>query len=242
MEFDLATAGIAGLILFIAYMVRGIAGFGSGLIAVPLLAFYFPLQVVVPVVVFLDYVGSASQGLRNRQIVAWRELVFLIPFALIGITIGLTFLTTLEPGVLSKALGGFVIVIAVYQLLPLPDLRGPRIFAVPCGLFGGCIGALFGTGGPFYVIFLTLRGLEKSVFRATFATNFLIDGAIRLVAYASFGLLQTDVLIAMAGALPIVILALWLGGRVHADLSRQTYARIISVLLLGTGLTLLLKA
>lgn len=241
MDLDLATAGIAGLILFLAYMVRGIAGFGSGLIAVPLLAFYFPLQIVVPVVVFLDYVGSASQGLRNRQIVAWRELMFLIPFALIGIAIGLTLLKTLEPELLAKFLGGFVIVYAIYQLLPLPALRGPRIFALPCGLFGGCIGALFGTGGPFYVIFLTLRGLEKSVFRATFASNFLIDGAIRLIAYASFGLFQPDVLLAMLGALPIVGLALWLGGRVHSDLSQQTYARIISLLLLGTGLALLLK-
>ena len=73
MDFELFTSVYAGAVLFLAYFVRGIAGFGSGLIAVPLLAFMFPVQIVVPLVVFLDYVGSASQGIRNRDQIAWRE-------------------------------------------------------------------------------------------------------------------------------------------------------------------------
>jgi uncharacterized membrane protein YfcA len=48
--------------LLAAYLVRGIAGFGSGLIAIPLLALFLPLTLAVPLVVFLDYVASASHG------------------------------------------------------------------------------------------------------------------------------------------------------------------------------------
>ena len=73
MPIDPFAAGSAAAVLFIAYLVRGIAGFGSGLIAVPLLALLFPIQAVVPVVVLLDYLGSASQGLSNRRLIAWRE-------------------------------------------------------------------------------------------------------------------------------------------------------------------------
>src|SRR5690606_20963405 len=153
-------------------MVRGIAGFGSGLIAVPLLAFMFPLQVVVPIVVLFDYLGSASQGIRNRDLIAWRDEVPLIPFTLAGVALGLTLLKSLDSDTLKLALGGFVIAYAVYQLLPLPVLRGSRLYAVPCGFFGGVIGTVFGTGGPFYVIYFGLRALEKSIFRATFAANF----------------------------------------------------------------------
>lgn len=64
----------AAVVLFLAYLVRGIAGFGSGLIAVPLLVQVFPLQEVVPLVVFLDYVGSASQGLKKRPAPAQARL------------------------------------------------------------------------------------------------------------------------------------------------------------------------
>lgn len=54
--------------------------------------------------------------------------------------------------------------------------------AAPCGFAGGLLGALFGTGGPLYVIYLGLRELGKGAFRATFALNFLFGGAIRLAA------------------------------------------------------------
>ncbi|MGH7417083.1 MAG: sulfite exporter TauE/SafE family protein, partial [Candidatus Rokuibacteriota bacterium] len=61
----LETAVYSGLVLLLAYWVRGMAGFGSGLIAVPLLTLAWPVTVVVPLVVALDYIGSASQGIRN---------------------------------------------------------------------------------------------------------------------------------------------------------------------------------
>jgi len=41
---------LATLIISVAFLVRGIAGFGSGLIAIPLLAQMLPLSVVVPMV------------------------------------------------------------------------------------------------------------------------------------------------------------------------------------------------
>lgn len=134
---DAATLLYAGAVLFLAYLVRGIAGFGSGLIAVPLLALRFPVTVVVPLVVFLDYVGSASQGVKNRSHIVWKDQLPLIPFSLIGVGIGLFLLSTMSTPGLGKALGGFVLVYAIYQLLPLPDLQGSRLFAIPCGLLGG---------------------------------------------------------------------------------------------------------
>ena len=162
---DPLSLAFAGLVLFLAYLVRGIAGFGSGLIAIPLLALVFPLQQVVPVVVFLDFVGSASQGIRNRDKIAWREQLPLVPFTFAGVAAGLTLLTLAAATALGQAFGVFVIVYAVYQLLPLPPLPGWRILVVPFGFLGGFVGTLFGTGGPFYVIYFSLRSLEKSVSR-----------------------------------------------------------------------------
>lgn len=241
MEFTYVTATYAGVVLFLAYMVRGVAGFGSGLISVPLLAFFFPVQAVVPLIVLFDYIGSASQGIRNRENIDWREQLPLVPFTLLGVGIGLMLLKGLASTTLSQSLGGFVIVYAVYQLLPLPELRGGRIFVAPCGALGGLVGTLFGAGGPFYIIYFGLRGLRKENLRATFAVNFLIDGAIRLGAYVSFGLFDRQALLVIAAALPIVAGALWLGGRVHTTMSPRSYAKLISILLLGSGLVLLLK-
>lgn len=241
MEFTYISVAYAGVVLFLAYMVRGIAGFGSGLISVPLLAFYFPVQTVVPFIVLFDYIGSASQGIRNRDQISWREQIPLVPFTLLGVAMGLFLLKGLTSATLSQSLGGFIIAYAIYQLLPLPDLRGGRYFVVPCGGLGGLVGTLFGTGGPFYIIYFGLRGLQKERLRATFAVNFLIDGAIRLAAYLSFGLFDPQGFLIIGVALPIVAAGLWIGGRVHSTMEPRTYAKLISVLLLGSGVVLLLK-
>jgi sulfite exporter TauE/SafE len=70
---DMLTVVYAALVLFVAYLVRGIAGFGSGLIAVPMLSLIAPVPLVVPLVVSLDYIGSLSQWVKNRDHVAWKE-------------------------------------------------------------------------------------------------------------------------------------------------------------------------
>ena len=129
----------------------------------------------------------------------------------------------------------------MYQVLPLPPLRGSRLFATGCGLLGGLVGTLFGSGGPFYVIYLSLRNLEKTTFRATFASNFLIDGGIRLVAYTILGLFRWETLVSMAGALPIVAAGLFLGGRMQAGFSQRVFVWLISALLIAGGAGLLFK-
>ena len=235
------TALYAGLVLFFAYLVRGVAGFGSGLIAVPLLTLVAPVASVVPMVVALDYMGSASQGLGSQEQIAWRELSILVPFMIVGIAGGLYLLSVLSTAVLARTLGVFVLVFAVYQVLPLPPLRGSRLAAGACGVLGGLVGTLFGTGGPFYAIYLSLRGLGKEAFRATFATNFLLDGGVRLVAYALLGLFTRDLLLALASAVPVAAVGLWVGGHIHSGLSPRTFRAIISALLVASGTALLFR-
>lgn len=238
---DLTTSSYLAVVLFAAYLVRGMAGFGSGLIAVPLLSLSLPLPVVVPIVVLFDYLGSASQGVKNVDRIAWREQLVLIPFMLVGVAAGLYLLTGVPTKILARALGAFVLVYAAYQLLPLPPLRGSRAFASVCGFFGGLVGALFGTGGPFYAIYLNLRGLDRTVFRATFALNFLIDGSVRLIAYLVMGLLGAQSLPLLAVGLPFAAAGLYLGGRIQMGFTQATFVRVVSLLLVGSGITLLLK-
>jgi uncharacterized membrane protein YfcA len=229
-------------VLFFAYLVRGVAGFGSALIAVPLLALSLPLTIVVPLVVFLDYLGSASQGMNNRESIQWREIWPLLPFSLIGVALSLYIMESVNPQMLSVALGAFIMAFAIYQLLPVKLGRASRKISIPSGFFGGFVGTLFGTGGPFYVIYLNLRHLDKNSFRATFATIFLIDGAMRLAGYAVKGFYTLEMLSYLALAVPVAGLGLFFGGKIHTALGREIFIRLISVLLLGSGTALLMKA
>ena len=238
---DTVTVVYSIAVVSVAYLVRGIAGFGSALIAVPLLALMFPITVVVPLVVFLDFLGSLGQGVKNRSAIAWRELLPIFPFSFLGVIVALYLFQTVESTALAKGLGLFVLAFAIYQLLPLPEMRGSRWFAAPAGVFGGLLGTLFGTGGPFYVIYLTLRGLDKTAFRPSFATNFLIEGVVRLSGYVIAGFLSPDWIQAFLITVPAATVALFLGGRIHTRISQQSFKRIISVLLVCSGSALLFR-
>lgn len=227
-------------ILAAAYVVRGVAGFGSGLIAVPLLSLLFPIKHVVPLVVLLDYVASASQGIANRPAIRWREILPIVPFSVMGVLCALFLLSRSDAVLLTQTLGVFVILYAVLTLLGI-TLRQhvSRAWGALAGILGGLIGTLFGTGGPFYVMYFKARGLEKDSFRATFATTFLIDGAGRLSGYFSSGAYTTPFLAIIAVAAPIMAAGLYAGGKIQTDLSPTTFRKGICILLIGSGIVLL---
>lgn len=233
--------GIA--VLTLAYFVRGVAGFGSGLIAIPLLALVLPLTLVVPLVVFLDYVASASHGLKDRVEIQWRQIMPLLPFTALGVLGGLYLFKTVDSMLLANALGVFVILYALYTLFVKDGGNGASpLWAVPAGSLGGMVGTLFGTGGPFYVVYLKHRGLPKTQFRATFATIFLMDGAGRLTGYLAGGYFEREWLVLAALSLPVMALGLYFGGHIHTTISQRAFQVAISLLLMVSGVSLLLRS
>lgn len=234
--------GLATAILVVAYFIRGIAGFGSGLVAIPLLALMLPLFIVVPMVGLLDYLAALGHGVKHRERVKWRDLLPLLPFSIIGIVVALYIFKNVDAVLLRKCLGVFIILYAIYTLANIaPHHIGSRLWAIPAGSLGGLIGTLFGAGGPLYVIYLKLRGLDKAAFRATIAMIFVLDGAGRITGFLVSGFYSLDVLFLVTAGLPIMIISMYLGGHIHANISQRDFQRTISFILLGSGTALLLR-
>ena len=237
-----AELALCALSVLSAYFIRGIVGWGSGLIAISLLALLLPLALVVPAIALTDYLASATQGVGNRREILWRGLVPLLPFMLAGVLLALWLFTHLDPGMLTKGLGVFVIGYALYTLSGLHPGRIERPErAAPLGGLGALVGTLFGTGGPFYVAYLQLWGPNKAQFRATAATIFLVEGTTRLTGYLASGFFSREALLLFAGALPLMALGLYGGHRVHTSIGEEGFKRLIGLLLVASGLALLLK-
>lgn len=225
-----------------AYFIRGITGFGSGLIAVPLLALILPLQTVVPLVLVLDLCASLIMSHKTRAHVQWAEIIPLLPASLLGIIIGATLLASLPREPLLIALALFVILFALRYLLNIHGAkRVSRGWSVPAGLSGGLIGALFGTGGPPYVIYLTHRIKDKSRLRATLSGLLMLDGLFRVGTFLVAGLLGIHLLPLLLASTPVILLALYLGHRVHIGISDRQMLKLVGTLLLISGGALLMK-
>jgi len=233
---------LASLILVVAYTVRGITGFGSGLIAIPPLALMLPLTIVVPVVGLLDVSASLVHTWRHRREAAWRLIWPLLPWTFAGVILALYLFRAVDPQLLVRVLGVFVLLFAAHNLLT-PNLRLPpsRFWALPAGFSGGIVGTLFGTGGPLYVIYLQVHRLPKGVFRATIASLFLIDGAARQVGYAAAGFYTVPLLALALAGIPLMLVSMYVGGHIHTTISEQGFRRAIGVLLLFSGIALLIK-
>jgi uncharacterized membrane protein YfcA len=135
------------LVIFVGYLVFGITGFGASPITIPVLVHLLPLAFVLPLAALLDLGSALALGFHTRRQADTRELVTLVPFTLIGLTLGITLLLRLPRGATLLALGLFVCAYAI-NLMLRREARGPlsRWWAAPAGLVGGLVGALFGMG------------------------------------------------------------------------------------------------
>ncbi|MCU7951464.1 MAG: sulfite exporter TauE/SafE family protein [gamma proteobacterium symbiont of Bathyaustriella thionipta] len=124
-------------IIIIAFTVRGITGFGSGLIAIPLLALMLPITVVVPLAGVLDYVAALAHGLKLRSEIRWQVILPLLPFSLLGVLLALYLFNTVDAQLLKHFLGGFIIIYALYTLLTIkPKTHSSLFWAIPGGTLG----------------------------------------------------------------------------------------------------------
>lgn len=212
-ELSLLQMSFAVVVIIIAYTVKGLSGFGSGLIAIPLLAFLFPLKLIVPIFGLLSYTGTIYQSYRLRREAQWQDILPLIPFSFLGIAIAVWLLVNLQAEVLTLGLGLFVLLYAIYSLLPHQDKTGSRYWAIPAGTF-----------------------------RATIATIFLIDGGARIAGYVMSGLYTTQVLTLVVILWPVLFLGLWIGHHLHIKLNQQQFNLGINILLVISGGMLVYKS
>lgn len=239
LEQIVATAAI----LLTAYFIRGITGFGSGLIAVPMLALFLPLQFVVPLILLLDFTASIVIGGLTFRRVQWNEVGLLVPFGIVGVVIGTSLLVNLPKAPMLIALALFVLAFALRSLLHLHGTRPiSRWWAIPASLTGGTVGGLFGTGGPPYIIYLAHRVHDKGDLRATLSVLFFSEGLARIASFLVAGLLlSAEVWFAYLATLPLMLVALYLGGHVHVGLSQAQMTRLVGALLMVAGVSLLIK-
>ena len=239
----MADAVLILCILLSAYFIRGITGFGSGLIAVPLMALSQPLTFAIPLVLALDFTASIALGSLKRREANWGEIKLLLPAGVVGASLGAYALVTLPTVPVLVTLGAFTMFFGFRNIYGMQgDKQISQRWAIPAGLAGGTAGALFGVGSPPYIMYLSRRLVDKGAVRATFSWLIAIDGGFRLCLFLYAGLLNPKLLLAYAAGLIPMALGLYTGNQVHLDITSDGMLKVVGALLVVSGAMLLLKS
>jgi uncharacterized protein len=230
-------------VMFAGYLIFGVTGFGASPITIPVLVHVLPITFVLPLAALLDLSSGLALGFHTRRQADTRELAMLVPFTLVGLTLGVTLLVRLPRDATLLALGLFVCAHAIHVVLRRETGRRlARWWAAPAGLVSGVVGALFGMGGPPYVAYITGRISDPAAQRATISQMVILNVGLRVVAFALAGLLGSPALwLAVAFSLPVAWAGVWVGNRVHVRAAPTTMARIIGAVLFLTGVSLIVR-
>ena len=231
-------------VVALGFGVLGITGFGSALISVPLLAWVWPLEQVVPLVLMLDFVASLVLGGMQWHLIRLRELLGLFAWMLAGVVLGVAVSSlpgVLQSGALLLGLGGYVAWVGARGWRGRPAVAGAWFRrADVSGLAGGVIEVLWGVSGPVIVSHLVQRIPDPLVLRAHISLSLMFISGLACLSMGWSGRVSSpEVLSWLPGLMAVALVSMWIAHRWSKRAPVAQLRRAILGLLLASGLALM---
>lgn len=231
-------------VVTVAGLVQGLAGFGSALVAVPLLALLMPVERVVPLMMLVGILLSLLNLPHLHRALRFSPLVFLMGGYVLGTPIGLLLLTRApEPlvlGLLGLFLGGYAL-ISLAGWRPQGSWLRQNRFAV--GMLSGALGAAFGTNGPPVILHVSAHAdWDADRQKALLTLFFLASGVFTATILAIGGLMTSAVLLLLPWCLPALLVGSLTGVALYRRLGAHDYRRLVFSLVLAAAVVLIVRA
>jgi uncharacterized membrane protein YfcA len=235
--------GLAVLMLaaLIGSIVGGVAGFGGGLILLPVVAWVVGVRAAAPVLTVTMLLGNLSRIWWSRHELDTRVIVRYLLGAVPATFIGVMLYAGTPSDWLGRIIGLFLIAAIPLRRAMLSSRVEVRLrhFPVLGALVGG-LSALVVTTGPFVAPFFLAYGLRRGAFVGTEAVCALGMHVSRSVAFARYSLLGWDT-VALGCVLGSTMFAgAWIGRKLLERMSDRIFLVLIEALILVTGLQFVL--
>lgn len=220
---------------------QGVSGFAFSLVALSIWAWAVEPQLAAPMSVFGALVGQLVALPWVWRGFDLRKLLPLVVGGLIGVPLGALLLQWLDPILFRFGLGLFLLVYCPLMLLLPADFSWPhggRAADGTAGFVGGVLGGLAGISGPVPTLWTTLRGWDKDTQRGVLQAFNITMHMATLTAYALSGAITGEILVMFAWIAPALAIPAVLGVLLFRRLATRTFRRMILLLLLVSGLTL----
>jgi uncharacterized protein len=238
---DSTSLGLFLLASFFGGVTTGLAGFAFALAVSGIW-----LHIITPIQTATLIVGYnlVTQGYgiwKLRHALSWRNVAPFIISGAIGVPIGVMLLTYIDSAYLRTGVGVLLVLYGTYSLARpalMPVQLGVQADVV-IGLFNGLLGGLTGLTGIIVTIWCQLRGWPKDVQRAVSQPVNFAAIAMSAMSLSIAGAVTAETVKLYVLGLPVLLVGLWSGFKLYGKLDDAAFRKVILLLLLVSGLSLI---
>ena len=225
------------LLALLAEVLGTIGGFGSSVFFVPIASLFLDFQSVLGITA-LFHVSSNITKIVFFKHGFDKGLILKVGIpALVFVVIGAYFSKYINVKKLEIGLAIFLIVTSLaFLLIKNLSLKPTTVNSLLGGTFSGLMAGLIGTGGSIRGITLAAFNLKTEVFIATSAIIDLGVDSSRAVIYYINGFVHFHDFYLLPFLIIASIVGTYIGKRILAKVSQQTFKNMVLVLLLITGI------
>jgi uncharacterized protein len=231
---------IVVLVIFLAVFTQSLSGFGSALVAMALLPPLIGLQAATPLVALMMTTIEFFLLIRYRQAFNIRAVWRIILAALVGIPLGILFLSRLDEKIVLTILGVVISGYALYALwnFRLPELAHPA-WAYAFGFVAGMLGGAYNTSGPPAILYADCRRWGPAEFKSNLQGFFVLSSLFITLGHAWSRNLTPGVWHYYLLSIPALAAGIIAGTRLDKTLNPATFRRVVLILLAIMGVRLI---
>ena len=229
------------IIIFLTNVIQGITGFAGTILAMPPSLILVGYDVAKPILNVL--------GILAGVYVDWKQLKKVVIVMAIGIFGGFFLKNALAgyDAVLYKFLGIFVIFLAIHGFYSIygqrqRDTKEKSSWKSMLLLIGaGIVHGMFVSGGPLLIGYLSNEIKEKTSFRATISTVWIILNSMILVQDICAGMWNAGLVMTQCISIPFLIAGMAAGSVLVKRMSQEIFMKLTYILLFISGILLMVK-
>jgi uncharacterized membrane protein YfcA len=236
----LLTVFAASVAAFGLALLSAVAGFGGGVLLLPVFTVLFGLRAAVPMLTLTQLSSNGSRVWLNRRDVRWPLVGWFALGAVPCAVIGGLLLAHAPLAPMKRVLGIFLIGVVIWRRLqPQPRPPAHPAFAA-VGAASGFGSALLGSVGPLTAPFFLAVGLARAAYIGTEAASALTMHLTKIATYGAGDLLTSHVLLYAIALTPATLLGARAGKKIVDHISDHIFVLLVEIGLLAAGMLFLI--
>lgn len=248
---------MTALVILIATVVHGIAGFGLAQVAMGLMPLFRSPETATVIFSMVAVISNLRVWWSVRESFDWR--VWLIPFLglLAGMPIGIYVFSRLSEDALRIAIAvtlliAVALIAAVRRSAMVKDWLANSGFepdwkvGVLAGFLAGVLGGAVAIPGPPMILYgafmVATQRWESQTMKATFTAFFGVVMLYRVISLVVAGQVTSQLAVEAAIALPALFIGAWLGIKAYDHIPEQIFGWIVLVMLTVNAIILLVTS